>query len=259
LSAARPLEGARSGGEAEGVPVTTLQVQGIVGGYGAADQIVKGVSMHVNAGELVTIIGPNGAGKSTALKLLTGLLTPKAGKVLLDGRDMTGLSPRALVQAGIVFVPQERNIFGDLTVEENLIMGSFLQLKLARQRLQDVVDRLPLLGQRRKVLGRTLSGGQRQLLAVGQALMAQPKVLLLDEPTAGLSPQAAEELFTMVCQIKGSGLALLMVEQNALDALNVSDRAYVLVDGQNHFEGPARSLIDDPQIRRLFLGGRAGG
>ena len=235
----------------------TLDVKALVGGYGAADRIVKGVSLQVAAGELVTIIGPNGAGKSTALKLLAGLLKPSGGQVLLNGQDMTGLSPRDLVAAGMVFVPQERNIFGELSVEENLIMGSFLHLKKSKAYMQDVMQRLPLLAERRKALGRTLSGGQRQLLAVGQALMAQPKVLLLDEPTAGLSPQAAEDLFAMVCRIRDSGIAVLMVEQNALDALKVSDRAYVLVDGQNHFEGHARTLMDDPQIRALFLGGRA--
>ena len=236
--------------------MNTLDVKDLVGGYGAADRIVKGISMHVAAGELVTIIGPNGAGKSTALKLLAGLLKPSGGHVLLNGQDMTGLPPRDLVSAGMVFVPQERNIFGELSVEENLIMGSFLQLKKAKPYMQDVMQRLPLLAQRRKALGRTLSGGQRQLLAVGQALMAQPKVLLLDEPTAGLSPQAAQDLFEMVCKIRDSGIAVLMVEQNALDALKVSDRAYVLVNGQNHFEGNARALMDDPQIRALFLGGR---
>ena len=236
--------------------MNTLDVKDVVGGYGAADRIVKGISMHVAAGELVTIIGPNGAGKSTALKLLAGLLKPSGGHVLLNGQDMTGLSPRDLVSAGMVFVPQERNIFGELSVEENLIMGSFLQLKKTKMYMQDVMQRLPLLAQRRKALGRTLSGGQRQLLAVGQALMAQPKVLLLDEPTAGLSPQAAQDLLEMVCKIRDSGIAVLMVEQNALDALKVSDRAYVLVDGQNYFEGNARALMDDPQIRALFLGGR---
>lgn len=234
-----------------------LDVKGLVGGYGVADRIVKGVSLRVAAGELVTIIGPNGAGKSTALKLLSGLLKPSGGHVLLNGLDMTGLQPRNLVAAGLVFVPQERNIFGELSVEENLIMGSFLHLKNAKIYMHDVMQRLPLLGQRRKALGRTLSGGQRQLLAMGQALMAQPKVLMLDEPTAGLSPQAAHDLLAMVCKIRDSGIAVLMVEQNAMDALKVSDRAYVLVDGQNHFEGPARALLDDPQIRSLFLGGRA--
>ena len=236
--------------------MTTLDVQGVVGGYGAADNIVKGVSMRVTGGELVTIIGPNGAGKSTVLKLLAGLLRPSAGQVQLDGRDMTGKDPRALVQAGLVFVPQERNIFGELSVEENLIMGSFLQLRQAAHRMREVMERLPLLAQRRKSMGRTLSGGQRQLLAIGQALMARPQVLLLDEPTAGLSPQVAQDLFALVCQIRDSGMAVLMVEQNALDALRVSDRAYVLVDGNNHAQGQASVLADDPQIRALFLGGR---
>ena len=237
--------------------MSTLQVSGLAGGYGAADRIVKGVSLQVAGGELVTIIGPNGAGKSTALKLLAGLLKPAEGQVRLDGAEVAGMSPRELIQRGLMFVPQERNIFGELSVEDNLTMGSFLHLREARARMQAVMERLPLLAQRRKAMGRMLSGGQRQVLAIGQALMAQPKVLLLDEPTAGLSPQAAEDLFTLVCQIRDSGMAVLMVEQNAMDALRVSDRAYVLVDGANHFEGPARELAANAQIRVLFLGGRS--
>ena len=184
-------------------------------------------------------------------------MTPGALSLLLDIPGSTlSFHLKELVHAGLVLVPQERNIFGELSVEENLTMGSFLQLGEARARMRDVMERFPLLAQRRKALGRTLSGGQRQLLAIGQALMAGPKVLMLDEPTAGLSPQVAEDLFVLVCQIRDSGMAVLMVEQNALDALQVSDRAYVLVDGGNHFEGPARTLADDPQIRALFLGGR---
>ena len=236
--------------------MTALDVRSLVGGYGAADHIVKGVSLRVAGGELVTIIGPNGAGKSTVLKLLAGLLRPSGGEVQLDGQAVAGRSPRALVQAGLLFVPQERNIFGELSVEENLIMGSFLQLGQARERMREVMERLPLLGQRRKAPGRTLSGGQRQLLAIGQALMARPRVLMLDEPTAGLSPQVAEDLLSLVRQIRDGGVAVLMVEQNALDALQVSDRAYVLVDGANHVDGEARALAADPQIRALFLGGR---
>lgn len=237
--------------------MNALDVTGLMGGYGAADHIVKGVSLRVSGGELVTIIGPNGAGKSTALKLIAGLLKPSAGQVLLDGKDVAGHAPRELVQAGLVFVPQERNIFGELTVQENLTLGCFLHLREAKARMQEVMQRLPLLAQRRKSMGRTLSGGQRQLLAIGQALMARPKVLLLDEPTAGLSPQAAQDLFALVCQIRDSGIAVLMVEQNALDALQVSDRAYVLVDGRNEFEGNARELAADAQVRALFLGGRS--
>lgn len=244
-------------GQSRAARPEALVVQGLIGGYGAADNIVKGVSLRVAARELVTIIGPNGAGKSTVLKLLAGLLRPVQGQVLLHGQDMAGRSPRALLQSGLVFVPQERNIFGELSVEDNLTMGSFLTLGEARSRMQEVMDRFPLLAQRRRALGRTLSGGQRQLLAIGQALMARPQVLLLDEPTAGLSPQVAQDLFVLVCQIRDSGLAVLMVEQNALDALQVSDRAYVLVDGHNHAQGEARALAGDPEIRTLFLGGRA--
>lgn len=236
--------------------MTALHVAGLVGGYGAADRIVKGVSLHCAAGELVTVIGPNGAGKSTAFKLVAGLLKPVEGCVRVGDKDVTGLPTRLIIESGLVFVPQERNIFGDLTVEENLVMGAFLLPGAAKARLAGIYDRFPLLAERRRSMGRTLSGGQRQLLAMGQALMADPKVLLLDEPTAGLSPQAAGDLFRMITTIRDSGVAILMVEQNAIDALKVADRAYVLVDGHNRIDGPAQALASDPDIRRLFLGGR---
>jgi len=238
--------------------VTALIVDGLVGGYAAADHVVKGVMLGVAPQELVCIIGPNGAGKSTVLKLLTGLLRPREGRVLLDGRDVTGFAPRAVLEAGMVLVPQERNVFGTLTVEENLGMGCFLAPRLARARMAAVMDRFPLLAERRRQLARTLSGGQRQILAMGQALMSEPRVLLLDEPTAGLSPKAASDLFALVRATAASGVAVLMVEQNALQAMELSDRALVLVDGRNAHEGPAPALARDPAIRRLFLGGRGG-
>jgi branched-chain amino acid transport system ATP-binding protein/neutral amino acid transport system ATP-binding protein len=233
-----------------------LEIHALVGGYGAADHIVKGVSVVVAPGELVTVIGPNGAGKSTLLKLAAGLLTPREGRVLLAGRDVTGATPQQLVAAGLVMVPQEKNVFGALTVEENLAMGCLLAPRELKTRREAVHARFPLLAQRRRQLARTLSGGQRQLLALGQALMAAPKVLFLDEPTAGLAPKAASELFDTIRGLAASGVGILMVEQNALEALLVSDRAYVLVDGRNERDGPAPGLARDQAIRRLFLGGR---
>ena len=233
-----------------------LEIDGLVGGYAAADHVVKGVSVAVAPGELVTVIGPNGAGKSTLLKLACGLLAPRQGRVRLAGRDVTGASPQQLIQAGLVMVPQEKNVFGALTVEENLAMGCMLAPRALKSRRDAVHARFPLLAQRRRQLARTLSGGQRQLLALGQALMAQPSVLFLDEPTAGLAPKAASELFDTIRALAASGVGILMVEQNALEAMLISDRAIVLVDGRNEREGPAPALARDPAIRKLFLGGR---
>ena len=233
-----------------------LEIDALVGGYAAADHVVKGVSVAVAPGELVTVIGPNGAGKSTLLKLACGLLTPRQGRVQLAGRDVTGASPQQLIQAGLVMVPQEKNVFGALTVEENLAMGCMLAPRALKARREAVHARFPLLAQRRRQLARTLSGGQRQLLALGQALMAQPRVLFLDEPTAGLAPKAASELFDTIRGLAASGVGILMVEQNALEAMLVSDRAVVLVDGRKEREGPAPALARDPAIRKLFLGGR---
>lgn len=239
--------------------MTALIVDDLTGGYAAADHVVKGVSFGVAPGELVCVIGPNGAGKSTVLRLLTGLLRPRAGHVALDGQDLTGQAPRAVIEAGMVLVPQERNVFGTLSVEENLVMGCFLDPRRAKARMAAVMDRFPLLADRRRQAARTLSGGQRQILAMGQALMSEPRVLLLDEPTAGLSPKAATDLFALVRATAEAGVAVLMVEQNALQAMEISDRALVLVDGRNAHEGPALALARDPAIRRLFLGGRGEG
>ena len=234
-----------------------LHAEGLVGGYASAERIVKGVALAADAGELVTIIGPNGAGKSTALKLMTGLLRPAEGQVRLGGEALAGRSPQAIARAGLVLVPQERNIFGALSVAENLEMGCLFERAEARPRAAALYDRFPMLAEKRRAPGRSLSGGQRQILAVAMALMARPRALLLDEPTAGLSPKAADELFALIRGIADDGLAVLMVEQNALESLAVSDRAYVLVDGCNHLDGPARAVADDPDIRRLFLGGRS--
>ncbi|MET7241848.1 ABC transporter ATP-binding protein [Methylobacterium sp. EM32] len=234
-----------------------LEAHNLVGGYPSAEQIVKGVALSADAGELVTIIGPNGAGKSTALKLVSGLLRPASGTVRLAGQDMAGRSPQALARAGLGFVPQERNVFASLTVAENLDMGCLFAPRETKARAAEAFARFPILAEKRRAAAGTLSGGQRQILAMAMALMARPTALLLDEPTAGLSPAAAHDLFRTIRAIARDGLAVLMVEQNALEALAISDRATVLVDGRNHLDGPAAAVADDPDIRRLFLGGRS--
>ncbi len=236
--------------------MTALVVEGLVGGYGADDHVVNGVSLRVAPGRLVCVIGPNGAGKSTVLKLLAGLLRPIAGTVRVFGDLVMPASPAAMIAAGCVLVPQERNVFGALSVEENLLMGAHAERRHARSRMADVHDRFPLLRERRRQAARTRSGGQRQVLAMGQALMAAPRLLMLDEPTAGLSPVAAQGLFATIRALVDSGMPVLMVEQNALDALAVSDDAVVLVDGRCAHAGDARGLAADPTIRRLFLGVR---
>jgi branched-chain amino acid transport system ATP-binding protein len=236
----------------------SLLIEGLVGGYASADQIVKGVSMTAAPGEMVAIIGPNGAGKSTALKLATGLLRASAGRIRIGDVDVSGATPQAVLAAGLVLVPQERNVFAALSIEENLAMGAFTSPRTMRSRREAVYARLPLLAERRKVAARTLSGGQRQLLAMGIALMAEPAVLALDEPTAGLSPVAAGDLFGTIRSLARDGVAVMMVEQNAIEALSVCDRGYVLVDGQVVREGEASAIAADEDIRRLFLGGRKG-
>lgn len=236
--------------------MTGFAVTGITGGYATTDDIVRGVDLHAPFGTLTCVIGPNGAGKSTALKLAAGLLRLRAGQVMLGSHDLTGLTPQAALAAGLVFVPQERNVFPRLSVVENLRMGAF-KARDAAERLDGVYARFPELQARRRTPAGALSGGQRQVLAMATALMARPRALLLDEPTAGLSPQAAARLLDVVVGLARSGLAVLMVEQNALDALAVSDRAVVMVDGHVVREGPAASVSRDPEIRRLFLGGRS--
>jgi branched-chain amino acid transport system ATP-binding protein len=233
-----------------------LQIEGLTGGYASADHIVKGISLTAGTHEMVAIIGPNGAGKSTALKLAAGLLKTTAGKVRVGETDITAASPQTVLGAGLVLVPQERNVFAALSIAENLAMGAYTAPSRMKQRREAVYERLPLLAQRRKSIARTLSGGQRQLLAMGIALMAEPKVLALDEPTAGLSPMAAAELFASIRGLANDGVAVLMVEQNAIEALSVCDRGYVLVDGHVVREGAASAIMADEDIRRLFLGGR---
>ena len=232
-----------------------LAASGIVAGYGAADEILKGVDFVVQPGEIVCIIGPNGAGKSTLLKVIAGLLTPKAGTVSLGGETITGRLPRDIARAGLAYVPQEHNIFATMTVRENLEMGGYVDSKKTEQRIDAAFARFPVLAAKRRHAARTLSGGERQMLAVAMALMVEPRVLLLDEPSAGLSPLAAEKLFDAIVEINRDGLSIGMVEQNAGEALAISHRGYILVDGRNSRTGEAKSLAADPEISRIFLGG----
>ena len=233
-----------------------LDATGIVGGYGAADEILKGAGLAVAEGELVAIIGPNGAGKSTLLKAIAGLLRLKSGSVLLDSVDVTALSARGRARAGIAFVPQEANIFPTMSVRENLEMGGFLATKAAvAAGIAAQFERFPMLAEKRRAAARTLSGGQRQTLAMAMALMVAPRLLLLDEPSAGLSPKAADLLFETIIAVHQAGTAIAMVEQNAREALAIADRGVVLVDGRIAHVGPARAMADDPTIGRIFLGG----
>ncbi len=237
--------------------MSLLGITGLRGGYAAADEIVKGADLRVEPGEIVALIGPNGAGKSTLLKLIAGLLRPSAGQVLFKGHDIAGMGAPQISRRGLSFVPQERNVFGTMSVAENLEMGGFIDGAHARQRMAELYERFPMLADKRRAAARTLSGGQRQILAMAVALMNAPDLLLLDEPTAGLSPRAAEELFGTILALNQTGVAILMVEQNALEALSVSARAYVLVQGRPEREGGAADLAADPTVRDLFLGGKA--
>jgi len=233
-----------------------LEVEGLVGGYGAADEILKGITVALAPGRMAAIVGPNGAGKSTLLKAIAGLLRPKAGRVTLEGAMLTGLPPRGVAARGVAFVPQEANIFGSLTVRENLEMGGYLEPRArVRARMDALFARFPILAEKRRRAARTLSGGQRQILAMAMALMVEPKLLLLDEPSAGLSPKAAEFLFDSIAAVHAEGTAILMVEQNALEALCIAEDGIVLVDGRVARAGEARALAGDPEVRRLFLGG----
>jgi branched-chain amino acid transport system ATP-binding protein len=235
--------------------LSVLVAENIVGGYGASEQILKGASVRVGAGEIVTIIGPNGAGKSTLLKAIAGLLEAQGGRILFHGADVTAGDALHRARAGIAFVPQERNVFGALSVAENLSISAFLAPHQATARRARIYDRYAMLADKRKAQARTLSGGQRQILVMAMGLMSEPKLMLLDEPTAGLSPKAADALFDAVVALNRDGLPVLMVEQHAIEALNISTRGYVLVAGRTETEGEGPTLAADPDIRRLFLGG----
>ena len=231
-----------------------LLVHDIVAGYGRGDEILKDAHLTVEERDIVAIIGPNGAGKSTLLKTIAGLLHPARGSILLRGEPIHTLPPREVSRRGVAFVPQEHNIFATLSVRENLEMGGWLDAAATRRRIDAVFERFPLLAERRSRAARTLSGGQRQVLAMAMALMVEPVLLLLDEPSAGLSPIAAETLFATIRAINADGIAIAMVEQNATQALAIAHRATILVDGRNNRDGDAAALAADPEVRRLFLG-----
>jgi len=229
--------------------------ESMTGGYGGAD-ILNGCTIAVERGEIAVIVGPNGAGKSTAMKALFGMLTLREGAVKLDGHDITKLSPQDRVAQGMGFVPQTHNVFTSMSVEENLEMGAFLRKDDFKGTMEQVYALFPILKQKRKQPAGQLSGGQRQQVAVGRALMTQPKVLMLDEPTAGVSPIVMDELFDRIIEIARTGIAILMVEQNARQALNIADKGYVLVQGGNRFTDTGEALMANPEVRRTFLGGK---
>ena len=230
-----------------------LEATDVVAGYGEAE-ILHGVSITVNEGEMVAVIGPNGAGKSTLLKALFGIVSSRAGEVRLLGQDVTDHAPDRIVAAGMSYVPQVENVFPSLSINENLEMGAFIRQDGLRKRLEDIYDMFPDLTNRRGDSAGKLSGGQRQMLALARALMLDPKVLLLDEPSAGLSPKMVDSIFEKILEINKAGTAVLLVEQNAREALSFSDRAYVLVMGENRLDGDAKTMIDNEEVGRLYLG-----
>lgn len=228
--------------------------QNMTGGYGGVD-ILHNCTIAVDKGEIAVIVGPNGAGKSTAMKAVFGMLAIHTGSVILDGEDITSLTPQARVARGMAFVPQTNNIFPSMSVEQNLEMGAFLRRDDINGTMEQVYELFPVLRQKRLQNAGELSGGQRQQVAVGRALMTKPKVLMLDEPTAGVSPIVMDELFDLIIDIARTGLSILMVEQNARQALNIADKGYVLVQGSNRFTDTGQALMNDPEVRRSFLGG----
>jgi branched-chain amino acid transport system ATP-binding protein len=226
----------------------------MTGGYGDGPDIINSCTINVNKGEIVAILGPNGAGKSTAMKAMLGLLNLKSGNVLIEGQDISKLSPQERVKKGISFVPQTRNVFAELTVRENLEVGAFLREDDVLKVIEEIYDLFPILRDKKDQIVGQLSGGQRQQVALGRALMIRPSVLMLDEPTAGVSPIVMDELFEHIVKVKKTDVAIIMVEQNAKQALSISDRGYVLVTGENKFEGSGKELLNDPEVRRSFLG-----
>lgn len=233
--------------------MSILTVEDIYSGYGETE-ILHGVSVEVATGEIATIIGPNGSGKSTLMKTIFGLLTPTRGRVSLEDEDITGLRPDRIVRKGMCYVPQSDNVFPSLTVLENLEMGAFIRDDDYSESLRDVFDRFPLLEERKSQRAGSLSGGEQQMLAMGKALMLNPKVLLLDEPSAGLAPRTVGEILQKILEIKESDVAILMVEQNAKEGLKLSDRGYILAMGKKRFEDAGQALLNNPDVGKLYLG-----
>ncbi|MEI4234904.1 ABC transporter ATP-binding protein [Roseovarius sp. D22-M7] len=232
-----------------------LSATGMTGGYGGAD-IIHDCTITVEQGEIAVVVGPNGAGKSTAMKAVFGMLALREGTVTLDGRDITGLAPQDRVPQGMAFVPQNRNVFVSLTVEDNLEMGAFIRNDDEIEDTKEQVFSLfPILAEKRNQPAGELSGGQRQQVAVGRALMTRPDLLMLDEPTAGVSPIVMDELFDKILEIARTGVAILMVEQNARQALEIADHGFVMVQGRNRFTDTGEALLANEDVRRSFLGG----
>jgi branched-chain amino acid transport system ATP-binding protein len=231
-----------------------LSALNMTGGYGGAD-IIHGCDITVEKGEIAVVVGPNGAGKSTAMKAVFGMLDLREGSVVLDGEDITALAPQERVAIGMGFVPQNRNVFVSLTVQENLEMGAYIRDDDISETLEQVYHLFPVLREKRNQPAGELSGGQRQQVAVGRALMTRPKLLMLDEPTAGVSPIVMDDLFDRILEIARTGIAILMVEQNARQALEIADHGFVLVQGENRFTDTGKALLADPEVRRSFLGG----
>ena len=231
-----------------------LSCTNMTGGYGG-ENIIHGCDIEVDRNQIVVIVGPNGAGKSTAMKAMLGMISLKEGSLKLDGLDISKLTPQDRVAAGIAFVPQTMNIFSELTVEENLEMGAFLREDNVKETIEEIYNLFPAMKDKRNQLAGELSGGQRQQVAVSRALMTRPKVLMLDEPTAGVSPIVMKEIFERIITIKNSGVAIVIVEQNAKQALNIADFGYVLVGGENKFSGEGQALLNNQEVRKSFLGG----
>lgn len=232
-----------------------LTGQEMTGGYGLGEDILHTCTLSVDKGEVAVIVGPNGAGKSTAMKAVLGMLTLRKGRVIFNGEDISALSPQARVKKGMGFVPQTHNVFPTMTVRENLEMGAFLRRDDITPTLEQVYDLFPAVADKRHQLAGDLSGGQRQQVAVGRALMTEPAVLMLDEPTAGVSPLVMDELFDRIIEVAKAGIAVLMVEQNARQALEIADRGYVLVQGRNAYSDTGANLLADVEVRAAFLGG----
>ena len=234
--------------------MTFFEGNNMTAGYNNGPDIINSCTVKADKGEIVALLGPNGAGKSTVMKALLGLLKLKKGNILINGEDISNLKPQERVKKGISFVPQTRNVFAELTVKENLEVGAFLRTDNIQYVIDEIFELFPVLSEKKNQIVGELSGGQRQQVALGRALMIKPSVLMLDEPTAGVSPIVMDELFEHIIKIKKTNVAVIMVEQNAKQALTISDRGYVLVTGQNKFEGLGKDLLKDPEVRRSFLG-----
>ena len=226
----------------------------LTGGYGEV-KVIENCEFNVNRGEIVSILGPNGAGKSSAMKAMLGMLKLDSGNVMLDGKEISDLSTQERIKLGISFVPQVNNIFSELTVKENLEMGAFTSSNNIEEKINSMYDLFPAINEKKNQLAGELSGGQRQQVAIARALMNNPSILMLDEPTAGVSPVVMQEIFDHIVRIKEKNIAILMVEQNASQALNISDRGYILVTGQNTYHGTGKELLSDQEIKKTFLGG----